>query len=229
MTKLYEYHERGQNESTLLSFIIHYAGGSCSAFAFADRLRARCLLHEVTSAGRMECVELVERSTLMQVGMAYALLDRFDQRRAPAPRDAIVTTALKTNMEAAEEISRRSRGTPRIANRILRRVRDVAEVRHQGAITTEISREALELLEVDQRGLERTDRALTRLGIAHTPEGRGTFVDLTVEENLRLGAYARREKSSLGQDYDKVYAYFPRLKTRRGRSSVRSARRPTVR
>jgi Holliday junction DNA helicase RuvB len=64
--------------------------------------------------------------------------------------------------EAADEIARRSRGTPRIANRILRRVRDVAEVRHQGAITTAIAREALDLLEVDQRGLERTDRALLR-------------------------------------------------------------------
>jgi holliday junction DNA helicase RuvB len=62
--------------------------------------------------------------------------------------------------EAAEEIARRSRGTPRIANRILRRVRDVAEVRHQGAITTAIAAEALELLEVDHAGLERTDREL---------------------------------------------------------------------
>ena len=62
--------------------------------------------------------------------------------------------------EAAEEIARRSRGTPRVANRILRRVRDVAEVRHAGAITTEVAREALELLEVDERGLERTDREL---------------------------------------------------------------------
>jgi Holliday junction DNA helicase RuvB len=62
--------------------------------------------------------------------------------------------------EAAEEIARRSRGTPRIANRILRRVRDVAEVRHQGSVTTEIAREALELLEVDGRGLERIDREL---------------------------------------------------------------------
>jgi holliday junction DNA helicase RuvB len=64
--------------------------------------------------------------------------------------------------DAAEEISRRSRGTPRIANRILRRVRDVAQVRHQGAITTEVAAEALELLEVDQAGLERTDRELLR-------------------------------------------------------------------
>jgi Holliday junction DNA helicase RuvB len=61
---------------------------------------------------------------------------------------------------AAEEISRRSRGTPRVANRILRRVRDVAEVRHAGAITLAIAREALELLEVDGVGLERTDREL---------------------------------------------------------------------
>jgi Holliday junction DNA helicase RuvB len=61
---------------------------------------------------------------------------------------------------AAVEIARRSRGTPRIANRILRRVRDVAEVRHEGAITTAVAREALELLEVDEEGLEATDREL---------------------------------------------------------------------
>jgi holliday junction DNA helicase RuvB len=61
---------------------------------------------------------------------------------------------------AADEIARRARGTPRIANRILRRVRDVAEVRHTGAVTAAVAREALELLEVDERGLERTDREL---------------------------------------------------------------------
>ena len=64
--------------------------------------------------------------------------------------------------EAADEIARRARGTPRIANRILRRVRDVAEVRHAGAITMEIAAEALELLEVDGAGLERFDRDLLR-------------------------------------------------------------------
>jgi holliday junction DNA helicase RuvB len=62
--------------------------------------------------------------------------------------------------DAAEEIARRSRGTPRIANRILRRVRDVAEVRHRGAITTDIAREALLLLEIDQQGLDREAREL---------------------------------------------------------------------
>ena len=61
---------------------------------------------------------------------------------------------------AADEIARRSRGTPRVANRILRRVRDVAEVRHSGAITADVAAEALELHEVDEQGLERTDREL---------------------------------------------------------------------
>jgi Holliday junction DNA helicase RuvB len=64
--------------------------------------------------------------------------------------------------EAADEIAARSRGTPRISNRILRRVRDVAEVRHAGAITTSVAKEALALLEVDGQGLERTDRELLR-------------------------------------------------------------------
>src|SRR5437588_3321327 len=62
--------------------------------------------------------------------------------------------------DAAEEIAARARGTPPVANRILRRVRDVAEVRHQGAITLEIALEALDLHEVDAIGLERADREL---------------------------------------------------------------------
>jgi holliday junction DNA helicase RuvB len=64
--------------------------------------------------------------------------------------------------DAAELVARRSRGTPRIANRILRRVRDVAEVRHQGSVTTAIAEESLTLLEVDDAGLERFDRELLR-------------------------------------------------------------------
>jgi holliday junction DNA helicase RuvB len=62
--------------------------------------------------------------------------------------------------DAADEIARRSRGTPRIANRILKRVRDVAQVRHDGVITNAVASEALELLEVDGTGLERIDREL---------------------------------------------------------------------
>jgi holliday junction DNA helicase RuvB len=67
---------------------------------------------------------------------------------------------VETEDAAAEEIARRARGTPRVANRILRRVRDVAEVRYDGVVTLEITREALRLLEVDAEGLERIDRGL---------------------------------------------------------------------
>ena len=61
---------------------------------------------------------------------------------------------------AAGEIARRSRGTPRIANRILKRVRDVAQVKYDGVVTAAVAGEALELLEVDGNGLERIDREL---------------------------------------------------------------------
>ena len=61
----------------------------------------------------------------------------------------------------------------------------------------------------------RATEDIVRLGIAHAPEGRGTFVDLTVEENLRLGAYARRDSGSIAGDYERVYEYFPVLAQRR--------------
>jgi holliday junction DNA helicase RuvB len=62
--------------------------------------------------------------------------------------------------EAAVELSTRSRGTPRIANRLLRRVRDYAEVRADGVVTRDIARTALEIYEVDEHGLDRLDRGV---------------------------------------------------------------------
>ena len=62
--------------------------------------------------------------------------------------------------DAAGEIARRSRGTPRIANRLLKRVRDYAEVRADGVMTSPVAQRALELFEVDQRGLDRLDRCV---------------------------------------------------------------------
>jgi Holliday junction DNA helicase RuvB len=67
-----------------------------------------------------------------------------------------------TDDEAAAEIGRRSRGTPRIANRLLRRVRDFAQVRADGRITVDVARDALALLEVDERGFDEVDRRLLR-------------------------------------------------------------------
>jgi holliday junction DNA helicase RuvB len=64
--------------------------------------------------------------------------------------------------DAAQEIGRRSRGTPRIANRLLRRVRDYAQVRADGTITTDVARAALSMLEVDEHGFDEVDRKLLR-------------------------------------------------------------------
>jgi Holliday junction DNA helicase RuvB len=69
---------------------------------------------------------------------------------------------VRVDDEACNEIARRSRGTPRVANRILRRVRDFAQVRHSGEVSHEIALEALELFEVDGIGLERMDREILR-------------------------------------------------------------------
>ncbi|HLI14028.1 MAG TPA: ABC transporter ATP-binding protein [Alphaproteobacteria bacterium] len=56
---------------------------------------------------------------------------------------------------------------------------------------------------------------IVRLGVAHVPEGRGTFAQLSVEENLRLGAYTRRGRQDIAADVARMYQYFPRLAERR--------------
>jgi branched-chain amino acid transport system ATP-binding protein len=60
---------------------------------------------------------------------------------------------------------------------------------------------------------------IVRLGIAHVPDGRGTFAHLTTEENLRLGAYTRRDRQAVEQDLERMYGYFPRLKERRAQQA----------
>ena len=67
---------------------------------------------------------------------------------------------VRIDPDGAREIAGRSRGTPRIANRLLRRVRDYAEVKADGAVTLQIARAALDVYEVDERGLDRLDRAV---------------------------------------------------------------------
>jgi len=57
--------------------------------------------------------------------------------------------------------------------------------------------------------------AIVRRGVGHVPDGRGTFMNLTVEENLRLGAHTRKDRAEIGPDCERMYAYFPRLKERR--------------
>ena len=66
-----------------------------------------------------------------------------------------------------------------------------------------------------ERIASRATESIVRYGIAHVPEGRGTFVRLSAEQNLRLGAYTRRDASGVEEDLERVFRYFPRLKERR--------------
>ena len=121
--------------------------------------------------------------------------------------------------EAADEIARRSRGTPRIANRLLRRVRDYAEVKHQGKVTTSIASEALKMLEVDDYGLDEIDRKLLTTIIerfnggpagvnalaSSIGEDRGTIEDLYEPYLIQIGFLQRtprgRVASKLAYDH----------------------------
>ena len=76
-----------------------------------------------------------------------------------------------------------------------------------------------------QRIAGRRTEDIARLGIAHVPDGRGTFLYLTTEENLRLGAYARKDKRAVARDVERMYAYFPRLKERRRQQAGTLSRR----
>ena len=70
------------------------------------------------------------------------------------------------------------------------------------------------------RSLQRmSTEEVVRLGVAHVPEGRGICTELTVDENLRLGAHLRRDGAEVKKDYDRVFEYFPVLKERRGLSA----------
>jgi branched-chain amino acid transport system ATP-binding protein len=76
-------------------------------------------------------------------------------------------------------------------------------VRTQGEIS-------FDALRIDGRKTEE----IARSGIAHVPDGRGTFLELTTEENLKLGAYSRRDRAGIARDLAMVYGYFPRLQER---------------
>jgi len=112
---------------------------------------------------------------------------------------------IPVDRDAAVELARRARGTPRIANRLLRRVRDFAEVRHQGAVTLEIAKEALQMLEVDEYGLDEIDRKLLSAVIerfhggpvgvnalaSSIAEDRGTIEDLYEPYLIQIGFLQR--------------------------------------
>lgn len=126
------------------------------------------------------------------------------------------------NDEGALEIAKRSRGTPRIANRLLRRVRDFAQVTGNGFITQELAKEALVILEIDSLGLDRIDRFLIETIIdvyqggpvgletlaASLQEDRATLEDMCEPYLMQLGFLSRTPRGRVATI--KAYEYFKR-------------------
>jgi len=93
-------------------------------------------------------------------GMHFRLEFYSVQELAVIARRSASILKIKISEEGAQELASRARGTPRIANRLLKRVRDYAEVKYKGKIDDKIAREALDLFEVDQKGFDQMDRKL---------------------------------------------------------------------
>ncbi|MBW2064908.1 MAG: Holliday junction branch migration DNA helicase RuvB [Deltaproteobacteria bacterium] len=118
--------------------------------------------------------------------------------------------------EGAYEIARRSRGTPRVANRILRRVRDYAQIEADGVITREVARKALDMLEVDDRGLDKMDRHIM-LTIIEKFSGGPIGLDT-------LSAAVSEEKDTLEDVYEPYLIQLGYIKrTPRGRVATKLA------
>ncbi|SFR15131.1 Holliday junction branch migration DNA helicase RuvB [Desulfoscipio geothermicus] len=142
----------------------------------------------------------------------FGVISRLDYYR-PADLVVIITRSARIlgvpiNSDGAGEIARRSRGTPRIANRLLKRVRDYAQVKADGVINREVAVEALEFFEVDPLGLDQADRrvltaVITKFGggpvgletiAAATGEEAGTIEDVYEPYLLQLGLLARTQR-----------------------------------
>jgi Holliday junction DNA helicase RuvB len=127
----------------------------------------------------------------------------------------------------SEEIARRSRGTPRIANRLLRRVRDYAEVRADGRITSDVARAALDMLEVDSFGLDEIDQKVMRtilekysggpVGLntiaASISEDANTIEEVYEPYLIQLGFLDRTPRGRIGTQ--RAFTYF-KVAPRRG-------------
>jgi Holliday junction DNA helicase RuvB len=100
----------------------------------------------------------------------FPIRERLDYYQAEQLHQIVVRSArllaVEIEEKGAAEIARRSRGTPRISNNLLRRVRDYAQVRHQGRITGEVADKALAMLEIDENGLDEMDKRILEAVIA---------------------------------------------------------------
>ena len=119
----------------------------------------------------------------------FPIRERLDYYQAEQLEQIVLRSARLLNVEiegkGARELARRSRGTPRIANNLLRRVRDYAQVKHQGRITAQVADQALAMLEIDENGLDEMDKRILQtiiLKFAGGPVGLGSLAVAVGEE-----------------------------------------------
>ena len=130
-------------------------------------------------------------------------------------RHSAKVLGVEIDNKGAVELARRSRGTPRLANRILKRVRDFAQVRYDGRITEEVAREALDLMDVDKLGLDHIDRSILNTMIekfqggpvgldtlaAAIGEDAGTIEDVVEPYLLKNGLINRTPRGRVVTEY----------------------------
>jgi len=140
---------------------------------------------------RFTLIGATTRSGLLSAPLLdrFPIRERLDYYQAPELHHIVVRSARLLNVamedKGAEQIARRSRGTPRIANNLLRRIRDYAQVRHQGRITAEVADKALVMLEIDENGLDEMDKRILETVITKFgggPVGLGSLAVAVGEE-----------------------------------------------
>ncbi len=178
------------------------------------RLKHFTLIGATTRAG------LVTAPLRSRFGIVHRLEFYTPEELVEIVRRSAKILGIAVHNDGAFEIARRSRGTPRVANRLLRRARDFAQVRAQGHVTLQVAREALEMLGVDEHGLDEVDRNLIMTIIqkySGGPVGLNTLAaSLSEEEDaieeiyepylMQLGLIDRTQRGRLATGL--AYSYF---------------------
>jgi holliday junction DNA helicase RuvB len=186
----------------------------------------RLKLPHFTVIGATTRLALVTAPLRARFGAVY----RLDYYELSAMREIVIRAGrvlgIEVEPEGVDEIARRGRGTPRVALRLLRRVRDFAEVRAAGVITRTVSRQALDLLDVDPLGLDEMDRRVLRTIIenyrggpvglstiaASVSEESDTIMDVVEPYLLQLGFLERTSQGRLATQraYEHLGLPFPK-------------------
>jgi Holliday junction DNA helicase RuvB len=186
----------------------------------------RLKLPRFTVTGATTRLALVTAPLRSRFGAVYRL-DYYDlSAMCEIVRRAARVLGVGVEPEGVDEIARRGRGTPRVALRLLRRVRDFAEVRAEGVITRTVSRQALDLLDVDPLGLDEMDRRVLRTIIenyrggpvglstiaASVSEESDTIMDVVEPYLLQLGFLERTSQGRLATQraYEHLGLPFPK-------------------